>query len=122
MPSYLSQSQSCLSNNTSANSTACCAPEACQSSLVFFNTLSEKMLDMVTTLKTQFEKCAANANNNSTARGFILAKIDAKPPTLGIKYEYLEYIKRYGPPSDGQFDPVLLQQLRTELGIPDTTI
>lgn len=125
MPTYLLQSEiSQLSNfgNFNANNTNCCAPEACQSSLLFFNSLSGKMLDMVNTLKQQFAECAANANNTSNAKGFILAKIEAPRPVLGVKYEYIVYINRYGPPTDGIFDPVLLQQIRTELGITDTTI
>jgi hypothetical protein len=125
MPTYLLQSEiSQLNNfgNFSGNSTAsaCCAPEACQSSLLFFNALSGKMLDMVSTLKQQFAECAANATN-TVASGFFLVKISTKSGTLGVKLEYVEYIKRYGPPTDGIFDETLLQQLRDELGISETS-
>lgn len=124
MPTYLLQSEiNELTNfgNFNANAGACCAPEACQSSLLFFNTLSEKMLNMVTTLKEQFAECAANANASATAKGFFLVKIEAPSGILGVRQEYIAYINRYGPPPNGVFDETLLQQLRTELGIVATT-
>lgn len=111
MPSYyIKQSNSnnnncCISNN-----------DSCQSSITFFATLSQKMLDMVDTLKKQFEEFKENCKP-TTVRGFFLASIDAPKQVIGVKYEYLEYINRFGPPKDGIFDETLLDQLRTELGV-----
>ncbi len=109
MPRYITKSSSisggcCTSNNT----------ESCQSSISFFSTLSEKMLNMVNTLKKQFEECKKPAEK---AKGFFLASIEAPQMVLGVKHEYIEYIKRYGPPSDGIFNETILSRLRTELGI-----
>lgn len=56
--------------------------------------------------------------------GFLFAKIDTPVMTVGVKMEYVEYIKRYGPPIKGKFDEEKLEELRAELGISvaDTTI
>ena len=111
MPRYITKTSSISGNCCTSNNT-----ESCQSSISFFSKLSEKMLNMVTTLKKQFEECKANSKP-SQAKGFFLASIDTPQMTLGVKQEYIEYIKRYGPPSDGIFDEVILARLRTELGI-----
>lgn len=112
MPSYITKKASggggacCTTNNT----------EACQSSISFFSKLSEKMLDMVNTLKKQFQECKDNAKPNQV-KGFFLASVETPKMVIGVKMEYLEYIKRYGPPSDGRFEETLLEKLRVELGI-----
>jgi hypothetical protein len=106
MPSYITRNSVAVINNT----------DSCQSSISFFSKLSEKMLDMVNTLKKQFEECKENARPIQ-AKGFFLASVETPQMVIGVKIEYLEYIKRYGPPSNGLFDETLLQRLRTELGI-----
>jgi hypothetical protein len=111
MPSYI------VKGNTSGNS--CCTPsnnDSCQSSISFFATLSQKMLDMVNTIKQQFEEMKENCTPKEV-KGFFLASIEAPKQFIGVKVEYLEYIKRYGPPKDGIFDNTLLEQLRIELGV-----
>jgi hypothetical protein len=40
---------------------------------------------------------------------------------LGIKYEYVEYIKQYGPPPDGIFNEEKLAAIRIELGISENS-
>lgn len=109
MPSYITRkyNTSSITNNTT---------ESCQSSISFFSKLSEKMLDMVNTLKKQFQECKDNARPTQT-KGFFLASIETPKMVIGVKMEYIEYIKRYGPPSDGIFNESLLQKLRIELGI-----
>jgi len=109
MPQYLFGNQS----NTS-NTSGCAEP--CETSITFFSNLSEKMLAMVESLKKQFEECK-NKIPQPGGRGFFLAKITTTSGAMGIKQEYMEYIKRYGPPLNGKFDETLLQKLRDELGI-----
>ena len=70
---------------------------------------------MVVSLKKQFEEC--NKNCGEKAMGAMLVSIDAPKMNLGVKMEYLEYIKRYGPPCDGKFCEEKLERLRIELGI-----
>ncbi len=88
--------------------------EECQSSITFFSKMSDKLLSMVKSLKKQFEECS---KKTEVARGTILAEIEAPKMVLGVKLEYVEYIKRYGPPTDGIFEEAKLQLLRAELGI-----
>ncbi len=108
MPRYITSSASSTSGYCVLNNT--------ETSISFFSKLSEKMLDMVKTLKQQFEECKANAKPTQT-KGFFLASIEAPKMVLGVKHEYIEYIKRYGPPQNGVFDETLLERIRTELGI-----
>ena len=97
----------CCNNNTTQ--------EPCKESLNFFSKLSEKMLTMVKSLKKQFEECKAQITTK--AKGFLLAEVEVKTTPLSVKYEYIEYIKQYGPPENGIFDETKLQKLRDELGI-----
>lgn len=93
--------------------------EPCQSSLNFFSKLSDKLLTMVKSLKKQFDECK-NAIT-TRAKGFILAEVEVKTAPLNVKYEYVEYIKRYGPPTNGIFEEEKLILLRKELGISTAT-
>jgi hypothetical protein len=61
------------------------------------------------------ERCKRNNNNKQT--GFLFASIETPTLAIGVKYEYIEYITRYGPPKDGVFDEKILEALRIELGI-----
>jgi hypothetical protein len=88
-------------------------------SIPFFDTLAGKLLVMVQSLKEQFQELKTIAYKN-VASGPFLASIEVTPPPIGVKYEYIEYINRYGPPADGIFDPVILNSLRIELGITTT--
>ena len=83
-------------------------------SVQFFSTLSDKLVVMTESLKAQFEALRLEALGRS-AQGPVLASIDAPKMTLGVKYEYIEYINRYGPPADGKFDAALLAVIRQEL-------
>ncbi len=85
-------------------------------SLEFFDKLSKKLVLVTEALQEQFNelKKAAYAR---VSGGPVIAAIDAPDIPLGIKYEFVEYIKRYGPPPKGEFDPTLLYGIRLELGI-----
>lgn len=102
------------------NSLKGCCPSGgsqliCKDTTRFFWNLSQKLLDMAEAI----DKKIYDLENKvcSDGRGIFFAKIDAPKQAVGVKMEYLEYIKRYGPPTDGIFDPVKLEALRVELGL-----
>jgi hypothetical protein len=91
------------------------------SSAVFFDNLATKLMDMSISIQKQMEElkkkqCAA------PQAGFLFASITAPKMILGVAYEYVEYVTRYGPPVNGKFDPVKLEQIRIELGIVQQTM
>jgi hypothetical protein len=90
----------------------------CMSSVNFLETLSEKLMAMTESLQEQFaELVRPPPAPSKAAGGFYFAKIDTPTMVLGIKYEYVLYIQRYGPPENGIFDEAILTNLRAELGI-----
>lgn len=97
------------------SSTDMCDAYCSAKTLSFFDILSDKLVLMAESINDQFEYLKKNIY--VPAEGAVLASITMKPPPLGVKLEYIEYIKRYGPPTDGIFNEGLLQSLRTELGI-----
>ena len=98
------------SGSTSGN---CCTGE---SSVVFFAKMSDKLLDMVKSLQEQFEELK-KCQNSTLAKGAMLAEIETPHMVLGVGREYLEYVKRHGPPCGGVFDKNLLNIIRAQLGI-----
>ena len=86
-------------------------------SLDFFDTLSNKLVLVTESLKSQFEDLKKAAYGR-IRNGAVLASIIAPSPPIGVKYEYVEYVKRYGPPTNCIFDQALLFAIRLELGIP----
>ncbi len=82
----------------------------------FFSDLATKLLEMTTAVNKRIEDIKKNCGGSKQS-GFFLASIEAPVMNLGVKYEYIEYIKRYGPPTDGKFEEEKLKQLRIELGI-----
>lgn len=112
MPRYI------LTSGTSGN--YCCDNSIDRTSAMFFSNLATKLIDMVQAFEAQIEKIKEANNQVSDSKGILLAAIDMPVMTIGVKYEYVEYIKRYGPPTNGNFDETLLQQLRDELGISNT--
>ena len=83
----------------------------------FFSSLATKLLEMATAVNKRINDIKQNCGSGSRQSGFMLASIEAPVMTVGVKYEYIEYIKRFGPPTEGKFDETKLKQLRTELGI-----
>ena len=113
MPRYLTRP-----GNTAyiCNSSADMCDSYCSAkTLSFFDVLSEKLVLMAESIDAQMEFLRKNVYTH--AEGAVLASIVMKPPPIGVKYEYIEYIKRYGPPTDGVFDQGIIQGLRQELGI-----
>jgi hypothetical protein len=84
--------------------------------LVFFSKLASKLLTMSETISERMSEMKKHMCAKSEA-GVLLASIEAPVMTIAIKYEYIEYVKQYGPPSDGKFDEDKLIKLRKELGI-----
>lgn len=108
MPTYLIVSE-CPSTNNSYSS-------ACKDTTKFFGTLATKLLNMAESIHDRIEKLKTELCPKPT-KGFLLAEIDAPKMVLGIKYEYVEYVRRHGPPKDGKFDEEKLDVIRAELGI-----
>jgi hypothetical protein len=70
---------------------------------------------MTKSLKKQFAELEANAGKDTkNALGPVLASISISAP-LTYRYEYAIYIRRYGPPLNGIFDPIYLTLIRAEL-------
>jgi hypothetical protein len=84
-------------------------------SLDFLGNLANKLSELTNSLKTQFDTLRNQIP--STTGGTILASVTIRSPPIGIRYEYFEYITRYGPPVDGIFNPDYLTVIRRELGI-----
>jgi hypothetical protein len=78
--------------------------------------MSDKLLDMVKSLQEQFEELK-KCQNTVMSKGAMLAEIETPEMVLGVGQEYLEYIKRHGPPCEGIFDKHLLAMIRAQLGI-----
>ncbi len=114
MPQYLKKlpSTAYVTNDTiRAVGNALCYTKA----MDFLGNLANKLSELTSSLKQQFE--ALKNRIVTPARGPVLASITVKPPPIGIKYEYFEYVKRYGPPVNGIFDEGYLELIRRELGI-----
>lgn len=113
MPSYITK----LVNTVGG---ICCPNTFSKDSSKFFSSLATKLLEMTTAINKRIDDIKKNCKSSSGGGGVLLASIDAPQMTLGVKYEYIEYIKRFGPPTDGIFDEKKLEDLRIELGISTT--
>lgn len=94
----------------------------CMSSVNFLETLSDKLMLMTESLQKQIAELTRPPEANNGEGGVYLAKIDTPVMMLGIRYEYVLYIQKYGPPDNGIFDEAILDTLRTELGISSSTM
>jgi hypothetical protein len=92
-----------------------------RSSGVFLNSLADKLLSMSEKIdgkikELETKQCAPLVQEP----GFHLASVETPVMMIGIRYEYIEYIKRYGPPINGKFNQKIIDELRIELHIePD---
>jgi hypothetical protein len=105
-----------LFNAGSCNSSS----DYCKDTTRFFSNLADKLKKMAIAINDRID----NLKNQTCQRvpgGVIFASVEVPSMTLGVKYEYIEYITRYGPPDDGIFDPVKLEQLKKELNISADT-
>lgn len=115
MPAYIVGRESFLGGN------CCCDNLLDSNTATFFNNLANKLLTMSQKIETQIRELQ-NKPCPAQPKGFLFASIETPRMLLGVKYEYVEYIKRYGPPEKGKFKEELLQQLRIELGISSSII
>ena len=111
MPTYLVK-------NSSQNCIQTCAQDCSidRNSALFFNNLATKLLEMTQTIENRITELQ-NRPCSTESRGVFFASIETPPMILGVRYEFIEYIKRYGPPPEGKFDEGKLNSLRIELGI-----
>ena len=93
----------------------------CMSSVNFLEKLSNKLLDMTKSLQDQFSELVRPPPSGGGDGGIYIAKIDTPVMVIGVKYEYVLYIQRYGPPENGLFDEAILTELRAELGVNAAT-
>jgi hypothetical protein len=93
----------------------------CMSSVNFLEKLSNKLMDMTKSLQEQFAELVRPPPSTGSDGGVYIAKIDTPVMVIGVKYEYVLYIQRYGPPENGLFDETILAELRAELGISAAT-
>lgn len=107
MPTYIIK-------NVVPNGSICQQESSCNSK--FFSNLAKKLLEMATAVNKRIEDIKKNCVA-SRQQGVFLASIETPVMNIGVKYEYIEYIKRFGPPTDGKFEEEKLQQIRMELGI-----
>lgn len=91
----------------------------CRDTTRFFDTLATKLLEMSKAIQQKMDDIRSQVN--CQGKGVLLASIDTPTMAISVKYEYIEYIKRYGPPEDGIFDEAKLDILRQELGISNQT-
>jgi hypothetical protein len=88
----------------------------CRDTVKFFGTLATKLLKMAESIQDRIEKIKQNCGPQPS-RGFLIAEIETPNMIVGVKYEYVEYIRRHGPPEKGIFDEEKLEVIRRELGI-----
>lgn len=99
---------------------SCCCEDSTidRNSAIFFNTLASKLLEMSQAVEAKIDDIKKNCNQQSSGgRGFLFASIDAPSMVLSVPREYTEYIKRYGPPPKGKFEPIKLEIIRAQLGL-----
>lgn len=109
MPNYIVTNKQCTTSQISGNSN--------QNTIQFFDSLSTKLLEMSEAVQKRIDDIKANCTAPQKTKGISLVSIDTPSMLLGVKVEYLVYVQRYGPPTNGVFDEKKLEQLRIELGI-----
>ena len=119
MPSYLLRGN-CKKYSSGGTSSSCSNGMMCKDTVNFYGSLASKLLTMAESIHTRIENIKKNCGGKP-AKGYLIAEIEIPKMVLGVAVEYLEYIKRYGPPDNGIFDPIKLDLLRTQLGITATS-
>jgi hypothetical protein len=117
MPNFLRVS-SVLGGSTNG----CCVDNTIdRNSALFFNNMANKLLEMSLAIEGRFEdirkRCGGALPPGPT---FFFASIETPVMTVSVPAEYIEYIKRYGPPHRGCFDEEKLRFICYSMGIPYT--
>jgi|LauGreDrversion4_2_1035121.scaffolds.fasta_scaffold565176_2 hypothetical protein len=112
MPSYI-----VVAGRGGYDGNPCCRDNSVdRNSAIFFNNLANKLLEMSKAIDARMTELSNRVCAPET-KGFLFASIETPQMVLGVKYEFVEYIKRYGPPVNGKFDAQKLEDIRIELGI-----
>ena len=97
-------------SGSSSGSGSCCCP----SSTLFLESLTTKLIAMTTSLKQQFIDLQNNQKDVPGSSGLRLLEIGISE-RVSVKQEYVIYLKRYGPPLQGNFDPQRLAIIRAQI-------
>jgi hypothetical protein len=112
MPSYI-----VVAGRGGYDGDPCCRDNSVdRNSAIFFTNLANKLLEMSRAIDARMTELSNRVCAPET-KGFLLASIETPQMVLGVSYEFVEYIKRHGPPVNGKFDAQKLADIRTELGI-----
>lgn len=112
MPSYI-----VVAGRGGYSGNGCCTDNSVdRNSAIFFNTLANKLLEMSRAIDARMTELS-NRVCEPASKGFLFASIETPQMVLGVSYEFVEYVKRHGPPVNGKFDPEKLAAIRVELGI-----
>lgn len=84
--------------------------------VIFLNDLTTKILNMSIAIDKRMNDLQ-NKVCSIEKSGFILASIETPKMAISVGLEYIEYVRRYGPPINGQFNTDKLRILRAELGV-----
>lgn len=101
------------------NTNFICAPSSnqpCKDTTRFFSNLADKLQAMAISINDRINRIKEDSCKTIPG-ATVFASVDLPTMVIGVKYEYIEYIKRYGPPNDGVFNEEKLELLRQELGI-----
>lgn len=109
-PSIISSLSSGGSGSGGSGSNNCCCP----SSTKFLEKLTTKLITMTTSLKQQFEDLKNNQKEFLGPPAPQLVEITVNT-NVSVKHVYYMYLRRYGPPINGIFDPDYLRLLQAEL-------
>ena len=116
MPSYI-----IVAGRGGYSGDGCCKDNSVdRNSAIFFNTLANKLLEMSRAIDARMAELS-NKVCEPASKGFLLASIETPQMVLGVSIEYVEYVKRHGPPVNGKFDQAKLADIRAELGITQTS-
>ncbi len=76
---------------------------------------------MSKSVEARIEEIKKDCHKPATGgRGFMFASIETPVMAIAVNQEYMEYVKRYGPPPKGKFEPLKLHLIRIELGVPSS--
>ncbi len=107
-----------MGSNSGGDGCCCVDNSIDRNSALFFTKLADKLLDMSRSIESRIEEIQKNCNKNERVRGFLFASIETPVMAVSVSQEFLEYIRRHGPPIKGVFDPYKLHIIRIQLGIP----
>lgn len=83
----------------------------------FIGKMTEKLITMIHVIDKRIEDARQENTAPTQVSGFGYAEIPQIK--VQIKQEYIVYICKYGPPTDGIFNMTLLNDIREKLGITE---